>query len=124
MYPSNFVHPTKKLLLLNKLKKPMEIINIIKSYIFYDINSLNFAIKVASKKENHISKIKSSLKASLIINKTGYWSLYLSETYEEKSYFQGYNCNICGEFTLVNWKNHKNIISGLPICFCSDEEDY
>ena len=98
----------------------MDVLNIIKSYIFYDMETLKFTKKVASKKENLTEEINNSIKVSS--NTTGYWGLHLKPQYQQKPYFQGYNCNACGEFTLVHWKKHKNIISRLPICFCSDED--
>ena len=53
MYPGNFVNPTKSLLVINKINIPMDVLNIIKSYIYYDINSLNFAKKIAFKKKKY-----------------------------------------------------------------------
>ena len=50
MYPANFVNPTKSLLIINKINIPMDVLNIIKSYIYYDIGSLNFAKRIAFKK--------------------------------------------------------------------------
>jgi len=120
MYPANFVHPTKSLLFINKLLITMDVLNIIKSYIYYDVESLNFAKKITKKNEKLTNKIKDSKK--ITCSPTGYWSLQLKPKYKQKAQFQGYNCNICGEYTLVLWKKYKNINSSLPICFCSDED--
>jgi hypothetical protein len=118
MYPGNFVYPTKSLMLINKMRSPMDVLNIIKSYIFYDMKSLKFAKKVASKKEEITQEVKDSKK----ITANGYWGLQLKPRYQQKAQFQGYNCNICGEYTLVLWKKYKKMKSTLPICFCSDED--
>jgi len=119
MYPGNFVHPTKTLMLINKIRHPMDVLNIIKSYIFYDMKSLKFTKKIASKKEKFTQEIKDSKK--IIIYSNGYWGLHLKPIYQQNAQFQGYNCNMCGEYTLVMWSQKKyKIKSTLPICFCSD----
>ena len=122
MYPGNFVHPRESLIIINKIHQPMDVLNIIKSYIFYDIESLIFAKKAASKKEIITKKIKDSNKISSEFN-PGYWGLNLNPRYKQKDQFQGYNCGKCGEFTLVHWEGQfSNIESKLPICFCTDED--
>ena len=116
MYSGNFVNPTEKIKIINKIRYPMDVLNIIKSYIFYDKKSLIFAKKIASKKEIITEEIKDSKK----ITANGYWGLQLKPRYQQKAQFQGYNCIICGEYTLVLWKKYKNTNNTLPICFCSD----
>lgn len=120
MYPANFVNPTETLLYINKIEKPMDVLNIIKSYLFYDSETLKFAKKVASKNKKITRVIKNSKKRTSDGVMGGYWSLNLKLSYQQKSYFQGYNCIICGEYTLTLWKNYKNTNNTLPICFCSD----
>lgn len=109
MYPANFVNPTETLLHINKIEKPMDVLNIIKSYLFYDMETLIFVKKAASKKEKITKKIKDSNKFT-----GANWSL------KPRKKAQGYNCNICGEYTLAIWKKYKNTNNTLPICFCSD----
>ena len=125
MYPANFVNPTETLLHINKMIYPMDVLNIIKSYIFYDMKSLKFAKKVASKKEETTQEIKDSKKITSELFDAGlggYWGLQLKPRYQQIAQFQGYNCNICGEYTLLIWKKYLKIKSTLPICFCSDED--
>jgi hypothetical protein len=116
MYPANFVNPTETLLHINKIEKPMDVLNIIKSYLFYDSETLKFAKKVASKNKKITQVIKNSKKTTC----DGYWGLQLKPIYQQKARFQAYNCIICGEYTLTIWKNYKNTNNTLPICFCSD----
>lgn len=120
MYPANFVKPTETLLHINKLEKPMDVLNIIKSYLFYDSETLKFAKKVASKNKKITLDIKNSKKITSDGVMGGCWSFNLKPRYQEKAEFQGYNCNICGEYTFVLWKKYKNTNNTVPICFCSD----
>ena len=115
MYPGNFVNPTKSLLVINKINIPMDVLNIIKSYIYYDINSLNFAKKIASKKININNFIQDSLYFYDIPQHVSNWRFGLGCN----NIWGGYNCPTCGEYTLVMWKR-ATIRNTLPICFCSD----
>ena len=121
MYPGNFVNPKESLLLINRLKPSMDALNIVKSFIYYDIKSLIFAKKAASKKEKITEEIKDSKKINSEL--TGYWGLSLKPRYKQKPQFQGYNCVKCGEFKLVQWSGKfSNTKSTLKICFCTLNE--
>jgi hypothetical protein len=114
MYPGNFVNPTKSLLVINKINIPMDVLNIIKSYIYYDINSLNFAKKIAFKKKN----INNLIQDNRHFYTTPHRSQWRFGT-GCNNIWGGYNCPTCGEYTLIMWKR-STIRNTLPICFCSD----
>jgi hypothetical protein len=106
-----FIKPTYSLLTINKLHIPLELCNIIKKYLYYDIDSLNF-IKELTKQKKEIPIIKSALSR----NNMPQWTHNHIERRDENSehwifgftrsrnnkfeslQLQGENCSICGEF--------------------------
>lgn len=114
-----FQHPTLTLLLINKISKPMDILNIVKSYLFYDKKSLTFAKKVTQQKKLINCLIKEG--RSDIINSSGYWIFDILSLHNKHiiNTLQAYNCTKCGEFSLVMWTNYKvNNNPTLPKCTC------
>jgi len=115
MYPANFVNPTKSLLIINKINIPMDVLNIIKSHIYYDIGSLNFAKRIAFKKKDINNLINDSRYFYAEPHHPIHWRFGTGTD----NIWGGYNCQICGEYTLVMWKR-ATIRNTLPICFCVD----
>ena len=113
MYPANFVNPTKSLLSINKINIPMDVLNIIKSYIYYDICSLNFAKRIAFKKKNINNLIQDSRYFYAGSPHLSHWRFGTGSN----NIWGGYNCQTCGEYTLVMWKR-TTLRNTLPICFC------
>ena len=46
----SFIKPTNSLLAINKLYIPLELCDIIKKYLYYDIDSLKFIKKITKQK--------------------------------------------------------------------------
>jgi len=107
----SFIKPTNSLLAINKLYIPLELCDIIKKYLYYDIDSLKF-IKKLTKQKKELKLIKSALSR----NNMPLWTHNPIERTEENSehwifgfmrsrnnkfeslQLQGENCSICGEF--------------------------
>lgn len=114
-----FQHPTLTLLLINKIPKPMDILHIVKSFLFYDKKSLTFAKKVTQQKKLINCLINEG--RSDIISSSGYWIFDILSLHNKHiiNTFQAYNCTKCGEFSLVMWTNYKvNNYPTLPKCTC------
>jgi len=119
----SFIKPTNSLLAINKLYIPLELCDIIKKYLYYNIDSLNF-IKKLTKQKKELKLIKSALSR----NNMPLWTNNPIERTEENSehwifgfmrsrnnkfeslQLQGENCSICGEFIKRR--------CGLKICSC------
>jgi hypothetical protein len=120
---------SEKLITINNIKLPMDLINIIKSYTYYDINSLGY-IKYLSKKNPNLEKIKSAISRN---NNQNYFDdndsneswLFGFVDGIETLQFQCINCAKCGNYKDLSELNHflYIIYKKIPImCLCIDNE--
>ena len=147
MIPSIYKNPKIKLLLLNKLNIPMDVLNIIKEYAFYNSEQLSFIKKIAAKKrEPHLIKLAWSRtnlppwrreerfpgEPTGIITETSSRWLF-GFTYDNIPSFKLHrldwtysiykcseNCIQCGEYKYLCYTYKRNIRPKINICFCHD----
>jgi len=126
----SFIKPTNSLLAINKLYIPLEVCDIIKNYLYYDINSLKF-IKELTKQKKELKLIKSAWSRNNMplwthIEKTeensehwifGFTRSYNNNTFESLQ-LQGENCYFCGEFKLITIWKRKGSFSNMKLCHC------
>lgn len=119
----------EKQFIINKLKLPLELTDIIKSYLFYDILIGNKIKSYKLYKNNLIEQINFSLKFGYV---NGWWGVYLSNYLNnnedsdmedddpyENSICSGENCLKCGDFK--NISHNENLYDLFPekiICNC------
>jgi hypothetical protein len=150
MFPDLFKKPQQKLLLLNKMynsKIPIENLNIIKDFAFYNSEKMPFIKNISAKKrEPHLIKLAWSRnnlppwqreerfpgEPTKIITETSSRWLF-GFTYDNipsfnlitpvgldifKLQMQGENCVKCGEYTYLCYSYKPHLHSKLSICFC------
>ena len=149
MIPSIYKNPKIKLLLLNKLNIPMDVLNIIKDFAFYNSEKMPFIKNISAKKrEPHLIKLAWSRtnlppwrreerfpgEPTGIITETSSRWLF-GFTYDNIPSFnlitpvgldifnlqmQGENCIQCGEYKYLCYTYKRNIRPKINICFCQD----
>ena len=132
----NFVSPVYKQLNINQLALPLEICDLIQSYLFYNKESITFIKKLSSNK-HELTLIK---KAWTRTNSSGFspsgmsidrltpdssnwvWGFTHENDPYQKEYLQmqGENCPSCGEYKYISYRTKPHLHSKLSICFCSD----
>mgnify|MGYP006082621659 CR=1 FL=1 len=122
----NFVSPVYKQLNINQLALPLEICDLIQSYLFYNKESITFIKKISSNKLE-LTLIK---KAWTRTNSSGLtpdssnwiWGFTHENDPYQKEYLQmqGENCPSCGEYKYISYSTNPHLHSKLSICFCSD----
>ena len=144
MYIGNFKTPLYNLFLINNLKIPLELCNLIKEYTYYDNKSINF-LKELTKQKKEIRLIKSAWSRNNIPNwllnpmeilteYTDHWIFgFCSDRdffYEdhsldsriheyEKLQLQGESCSKCGEFKFLAYSARRiNFEPKLKLCSC------
>jgi hypothetical protein len=152
MFPSFFKKPTQKLLALNKMNNsyiPLEVVSIIKDFVFCNIESLAFIKQVSAKKKelsliklawsrNHLptwqreerfpgesTQTLSETSSNWIFGFTyeNVPSASLQDPIELAAYdlqLQGENCSKCGEYTYLSYSYKSHLHSKLGICFCKE----
>ena len=152
MIPGFFKKPSKKLLYINKLNNsyiPNDVLNIIKDYAFYNIESLNFIKKVSAKKKElmyiKLAWSRNNLPSwqrerrfpgeptSPITETSSHW--FFGFTFQDIPSFnlidpvgldidtvklQGENCTKCGEYTYLCYSYKSQLRSKIGICFCDN----
>ena len=122
MIPGIFKNTTEKLNNLDKLKLPIELIDIIKSFAFYEVNTQPYYKIVIKNKENISDKIEKFVYFPGYYS--GHWALgctvVVSSDFPLKHIqFQAVNCIFCGEYKTFSskmWK--KGRINKLKTCHC------
>lgn len=133
---NNFIEPIKKLMYINKINLPIELIYILKDYIFYNITKMKFIKGISKKKEliniliqNACSRkmgydrlLKEGFKDSAeACEKMEIWTLgfpiwnYWSN---ETIVLRGSNCKKCGEYEYICIEKYKNVPSNMKLCNC------
>ena len=98
MIPGIFNNISQKLKCLDKLKIPLETIDIIKSFAFYKINSPPYYKIISKTKEPLLDKFIRIKYIPGICN-NGHWALgFLSPYPNEYTQLQAINCISCGEY--------------------------
>ena len=123
----------QKQLILNKLKLPIELCDIIKSFSFYDMKTAEKNKICKENKKNLLHQIKNNVVCGSVKN---YWGCYLSnnkfgqnkESDDEDSYensiCSGENCVQCGNYLNISEYN-RYIFDLLPdkiICKCKNKK--
>ena len=133
---NNFIEPIKKLIYINKINLPDELIYILKDYIFYNMKKMNFIKEMGIKKgliniliQNACSRkmgydhnmgegYKDSAEAcEKMENWTlGFpiWNYWPNET----TVLRGSNCKKCGEYEYICIEKYKSIPSNIKLCDC------
>ena len=125
-----YLPTVNKRLLINKLKIPLEMCHIIKSYLFYDKESMTF-IKMRSSKKNEVPLIKKAWSrnnchafANGTSNRenspTWVWGFTSENDRQHLQYarLQGENCPSCGEYVFISYISNPHLHSKLSICCC------
>jgi hypothetical protein len=120
----------EQLVAVNNMILPLDVINIIKSYAYYDTNSVEYAKKLAEKNPT-LEKIKKAISRNNNkdyfenSDKNELWLFGFDEDTHEKIQLQCVNCSKCGNYkdvsedTILKYIIRKKI----PIlCLCSDNE--
>jgi len=116
MIPGIFKNISKKLIYLDKLIFPLEIIDIIKSFAFYKVNTLPYYKFVSKKKEPILNKLKKLKYIPGVYN--GFWNIIRFEKNTQYITLQAKNCVFCGEYIIAGWTTYHLTPSSLPICLC------
>tara|TARA_B110001450_G_scaffold34345_1_gene29732 strand:- start:4170 stop:4535 length:366 start_codon:yes stop_codon:yes gene_type:complete len=116
-----FKNISNKLIYLDKLKIPLENIDIVKSFAFHEINSLSYYKVISQKKKTYIDKFTKIKYLSGTSN--GHWAFGFVSNNNPLKYSQihGRNCIKCGEYQLTFWKSYQKYHSGVlhvPHCRC------
>ena len=111
----------KKQLILNKLKIPDVLIDIIKDYLFYDrITSKSRFYKI---KSSNIIKNAPVSRNTCILENGEYWAIGLNSYFEVN--FAGRNCKKCGEYLIIREYLPRNIeCECMPDLIDITEEEY
>ena len=142
MYIGNFKTPFYSIFLINNLKIPLELCNLIKEYTYYDNKSIHF-LKELTKQKKEITLIKSAWSRNnipdWIVNPItpndenwifGFCNdidlFFLEEEHtsnysiheNENLQLQGENCNKCGEFKVLAYSRWFNLQPKLKLCDC------
>jgi len=106
MIPGIFKKISQKLKCLDKLKIPLETIDIIKSFTFYKIHSHTYYKIISKTKAPLLDKFTRIKYISRISD--GHWRLGLltHDNPEEYSQLQAVNCVYCGEFVHAGWRSY------------------
>lgn len=126
MLYGNFIKPTEKLLTINNLRLPLDVLNIVKDYTFYTVNSMAHTRKLITEKKE-LELIKKAWSRNNIWNKFHYETERMFEehwifgfTYHngpnETLQLQGVNCKKCGEYETNRYSYHPHLHSNLPFC--------
>jgi hypothetical protein len=115
MIPGIFQRVSQKLKCMDKLRIPIDTIDIIKSFVFYNIHSHAY-YKVISKTKGHINDKFTEIKYVKRLP-DGHWFLgFMSYDGHPEGYLQlqAKNCVICGEY--IYFKKWEYDI--IPPCRC------
>ena len=132
----NFVYPIYKQLNINQLHLPIEICDLIQSYLFYNKESITFIKKISSNKQE-LSLIKkawtrtnifpvptSVLRSDRLTEEGSNWiwgfTNYNDPFQKDSLQLQGENCPSCGEYKYISYRTKPHLHSKLSICFCSN----
>ena len=133
---NNFVEPINKLMSINKINLPDELIYELKDYIFYNMTKMNFIKNISEKKDkiNNLIQNACSRKMGYDQNmETGFkdsaekcekienwtlgfpiWNYWTNET----TVLRGSNCKKCGEYEYICIEKYKSIPSNIKLCDC------
>lgn len=128
-----YLQTLNKRLSINRLKIPIELCHIIKSYLFYDSESMKF-IKMRSSKKNELPLIKKAWSRNncppfnwRITPNSPTWVWGFTSENDRQGFqyiqLQGENCHYCGEYAYISYKTKPHLHSKLSICFCNDDTD-
>jgi hypothetical protein len=143
MYIGEFKTPFHNIFLINNLKIPLELCNLIKEYAYYDNKCINF-LKELTKHKKEISLIKSAWSRNNIPNwllnpmqilneETEHWIFgfcndrdFFNEDHAldynihdyERLQLQAENCSKCGEFKILSYSKWLNLSPKLKLCDC------
>ena len=133
---NNFIEPIEKIMYINKLNLPNELIYILKDYIFYNIRKMNFIKEMSQKKKLVNIRIKIAYSRKL------YYDLNIlrgfkeaAQEYEtmenwmfgfphsdyssiETTVLRGSNCKKCGEYEYICIEKYRNVPSNIKLCNC------
>lgn len=126
MLYGNFIKPTKKLLTINKFKLPLDVLNIIKDYTFYTVNSMAHTRKLITEKKE-LDLIKKAWSRNNIFNRFHQETARVFEEHwifgftrengpNETLQLQGVNCKKCGEYETNRYSYHPHLHSNLRFC--------
>lgn len=137
---NNFIEPINKLMLINKINLPDELIYELKDYIFYNMTKNNFIKHMSLKKYlinilikdacsrkmgyDQALELGSKIKAEAC-EKSKKWifGFPIGDLYypNEKTVLRGSNCNKCGEYEYICIEKYKNVSSNIKLCGCDDD---
>ena len=132
----NFVCPVYKQLNINQLKLPIEICDLIQSYLFYNKESITFIKKLSSNKleltlikkawtrTNIFPVPPSVLRNQRLTAESSNWvwgfTSFNDPFQKDTLQLQGENCPSCGEYKYISYRTKPHLHSKLSICFCSN----
>ena len=137
MLRGNFIKPTKKLLTINNIKLPLDVLNIVKDYAFYTIDTMSYVRKLITEKKE-LLLIKKAWSRNNILNRFHQESARVFEEHWifgftrendpfENLQLQGVNCKKCGEYETNRYSYKPHLHSNLRFCCCDKtimEPDY
>jgi len=138
MYPSFFKKPTQKLLILNIInnsKIPLEVLSIIKDYVFYNIETIAFLKKISTKKKelpiiktaftrNNLPDWISDLSGVQLTENSSKWMFWsiVPNKWSRRLKIMGENCRKCGEYSYISYTSIPYVLSKINICLCKNFE--
>ena len=134
---NNFIEPVDKLMLINKINLPDELIFELKDYIFYNMTKMNFIKEMSIKKgfvnilvQNACSRkmgYDQNMQTGLKVlaeecEKSETWlfgfPIWTLEYSNETTVLRGSNCTKCGEYEYICIERYKSISSNIKLCSC------
>ena len=127
-----YLSTTNKQLSINRLKIPLELCYVIKSYLFHDKESMTF-IKMRSSTKNEVPLIKKAWSRNNCYSFNGVtsdsphwvWGFTDENNSQQLEYIQlqGENCHSCGEYAFISYISNPHLHSKLSTCFCNNDTD-
>lgn len=123
----NFIKPARKLLLINNIKLPLDVLNIVKDFSFYTENSMVYVKQLVTKKKE-LRFIRSAWSR----NNSPYDMRFRDIDWEKDTHWifgftnengpyetlrlQGMNCKKCGEYKFAGYTYKPHVHSNLHFC--------
>jgi hypothetical protein len=116
----------EKQLIINAIKLPHELVDIIKSYVFYDRKTWEKILSYRELKNNLINYMENSLKCGFVDESWGSYTLddcdESDEEYDDdpfnNSICYGENCLRCGNYKSISCKYTYHLLPINIICNC------
>jgi hypothetical protein len=126
----------EQIAVINGFSLPMDVLGVIKGYLYYDMNTMVYAKKIAADKQPILEKIKNSISRNNVMDyfdgmneedqeEENWVFTFIVEDHPERTHLQCINCKKCGNYK--DFTHEKDLYYAIrrkiPImCLCKDNE--